>query len=106
MDKENKNNIAEEQVSELNAEQEIVTDSDANKTDETKQGKVAPAKKKAPARKKTAAKKKSDDNESDDKIQAESAPGDVIKEQRLGLINELIKKAKENANKISIRQRR
>lgn len=101
MDKENKNNIAEEQVKELNAEQEIVTDSEANKTDEIKQEKVAPAKKKSPARKKAAAKKKPDDNESDDKIQAESAPGDVIKEQRLGLINELIKKAKENANKIS-----
>lgn len=101
MDKEHKNNIAEEQVNELHAEQEISTDSDANKTDETKQEKVAPAKKKAPPRKKAAAKKKPDDNESDDKIQSESAPGDVIKEQRLGLINELIKKAKENANKIS-----
>ncbi len=101
MDKENKNNIAEEQVKELNAEQEIVTDSEANKTDEIKQEKVAPAKKKSPARKKAATKKKSDDNESDDKVQSEPAPGDVIKEQRLGLINELIKKAKENANKIS-----
>lgn len=101
MDKENKNNIAEEQVKELNAEQEIVTDSEANKTDEIKQEKVAPAKKKSPARKKAATKKKSDDNESDDKVQSEPAPGDVIKEQRLGLINELINKAKENANKIS-----
>lgn len=101
MDKENKNNIAEEQVKELNAEQEIATDSEANKTDEIKQEKVAPAKKKSPARKKAATKKKSDDNESDDKVQSEPTPGDLIKEQRLGLINELIKKAKENANKIS-----
>ncbi len=101
MDKENVNNITEEQKKELNAEQEIAVDSEVNETDEVKQEKAAPAKKKAPARKKTAAKKKSDDNDSDNKDQSEPTPGDVIKEQRLGLINELIKKAKENANKIS-----
>ncbi|NLW10485.1 MAG: RNA polymerase sigma factor RpoD [Clostridiaceae bacterium] len=70
-------------------------------TEEAAPEQAAPAKKKAPARKKTVAKKSSGDKESAAVVSEEISSGDVIKEQRLGLINELIKKAKENANKIS-----
>lgn len=101
MKKENKNEIQEEQKAELKAAEENMVESKVVETEEAAPEQAAPAKKKAPARKKTVAKKSSGDKESAAVVSEEISSGDVIKEQRLGLINELIKKAKENANKIS-----
>ena len=60
----------------------------------------APVKKKAATKKKPAVKKKDTEENAvnDEKV---IAGDDVIKEQRMGLIGELVKKAKENKNKIS-----